>query len=81
MTVIQFPAPKNNTDNMEKVKDGFSQYMRSGKWGACPHCPRDSNGAAYPEKCTHNQAGDELFELHNGTLDTLHDLNELLKKK
>jgi hypothetical protein len=52
---------KEHTVVMNKMGDGFRQFMRNGVWGTCVDCPRDSAEHAYPEFCTNATRDDHLL--------------------
>lgn len=43
---------------LQEYGDGFRQFARNGRWGACVGCPRDSDGNAYPEFCEYTDRYD-----------------------
>lgn len=45
------------------MKDAFVIFSRTGKWGTCVACPRDSNRAAYPEFCGFKERHDHELDI------------------
>jgi hypothetical protein len=57
--------PKKHNEVNAGIRDGFSQFARTGRWGTCADCPR-VEGHAFPEFCQHRTRYD-----HNLTLKDL----------
>lgn len=46
-----------------KMRDHFRCFARNGRWGTCVDCPRDSEGAIYPEFCQYTERYDHLLSV------------------
>lgn len=47
------------------IKDAFRQFSRNGRWGTCGACPRDSDGAVYPESCENTNCCDHQLTIES----------------
>jgi hypothetical protein len=46
-----------------EIKPAFVMFSRNGRWGTCGGCPRDANGAAYPELCQFTERHDHWLDV------------------
>ena len=51
----------------KSIRDALVQFSRNGRWGTCGDCPRDVDGAVYPEFCHYTYRYDHHLDIDSLT--------------